>query len=185
MDFHLPLINCNRRQLNRILIDVLVTIRLVLDMSHVRISSCIVRQAREPVCIGGCYRYSLFQQANRLRPTDIRVSGVSAVQRSGRGVSNQHSTSCVKRRAKYGISAAYSHFLRDSKFLQHSVHCAKLHTLTMPETKPFERLPKVVIPKHYNLKLKPNLKTFVFEGEEAIKVEVRYWMLTCMECYCV
>lgn len=150
-------------------------------MSHVRrISSCIVRQAREPVSIGGCYRYSLFQQANRLRPTDIRVSGVSAVRRRGRGVTNEHST-CTK----YGISAAYSHFLRDSKFLQYSVHCAKLHTLTMPETKPFERLPKLVIPKHYNLKLKPNLKTFVFEGEEVINVEVRHWMLSCMECYCI
>jgi hypothetical protein len=144
-------------------------------MSHVRISCCIVRQAREPVCIGGCYRYSLFQQANRLRPTDIRVSGVSAVHRKGSGDSSQRS-SCAKRRTKYGISAAYSHFLRDSKFLQHSVLLAKIHTLIMPETKPFQRLPRSVIPKHYDLKLQPDLKAFVFEGEASIKVEVSYWI---------
>lgn len=142
-------------------------------MSHVRISCCIIRQTREPVCIGGCYRYSLFQQANRLRPTDIRVSGVSAVQRKGSGDSNQRS-SYAKRRTKYGISEAYSHFLRDSKFLQDSVHRAKIHTLTMPETKPFERLPSSVVPKHYNLKLQPDLKTFVFVGEVDIKVKVSY-----------
>jgi puromycin-sensitive aminopeptidase len=51
----------------------------------------------------------------------------------------------------------------------------------MPETKPFERLPTSVVPKHYNLKLQPDLKTFVFVGEVAIKVKVSYWMLSCMD----
>lgn len=72
-------------------------------------------------------------------------------------------------RGKYGTSAAYSSILRDSKYPQ---RCAKIHTLTMPESKPFERLPKSVVPKHYDLQIKPDLKTFIFEGQETVKVEV-------------
>lgn len=44
--------------------------------------------------------------------------------------------------------------------------------LKMPEPKPFERLPKNVVPSHYNLFLKPDLKKFVFEGREIIDIEV-------------
>ncbi|KAJ9600825.1 hypothetical protein L9F63_001037, partial [Diploptera punctata] len=43
----------------------------------------------------------------------------------------------------------------------------------MPESKPFERLPKTVVPEHYNLQLKPDLKTFIFEGQETVKIEVK------------
>ena len=45
----------------------------------------------------------------------------------------------------------------------------------MPESKPFERLPKSVVPKHYDLQIKPDLKTFIFEGQETVKVEVSNW----------
>lgn len=45
--------------------------------------------------------------------------------------------------------------------------------LKMPEPKPFERLPKNVVPSHYNLFLKPDLKKFVFEGREIIDIEVK------------
>ncbi|XP_070570374.1 puromycin-sensitive aminopeptidase-like [Ptychodera flava] len=41
------------------------------------------------------------------------------------------------------------------------------------DKKPFERLPKNVIPKNYNLTLKPNLKAFTFDGDETISVEVK------------
>jgi len=36
----------------------------------------------------------------------------------------------------------------------------------------FTRLPKTVVPTHYKLKLKPNLETFVFEGEQEVKLTV-------------
>ncbi|CAH1397947.1 unnamed protein product [Nezara viridula] len=42
----------------------------------------------------------------------------------------------------------------------------------LPEKKPFERLPKNVKPLHYDLQLKPNLETFVFEGKVGIKLQV-------------
>ncbi|GFO32573.1 puromycin-sensitive aminopeptidase [Plakobranchus ocellatus] len=38
--------------------------------------------------------------------------------------------------------------------------------------KAFQRLPKNVVPKHYKLKLKPDLEKFKFEGSEEISVEV-------------
>jgi hypothetical protein len=101
---------------------------------------------------------------------DNRVSRVTTQQLAGRRRSD-HTYSYVKGRAKYGASAAYSSLLRDSKFPQ---HCAKINTLTMPESKPFERLPKSVVPKHYDLQIKPDLKTFIFEGQETVKVEVSY-----------
>lgn len=45
--------------------------------------------------------------------------------------------------------------------------------VTMSENKPFQRLPKHVIPKHYNLELVPNLEKLTFKGKTAVKVSVR------------
>lgn len=42
----------------------------------------------------------------------------------------------------------------------------------MPERKPFERLPSTVKPKHYKLVLTPDLKTFTFQGDVSIQIEV-------------
>lgn len=38
--------------------------------------------------------------------------------------------------------------------------------------KGFQRLPSHVVPKNYHITLQPNLKTFVFEGEETVTVDV-------------
>ncbi|KXJ16551.1 Puromycin-sensitive aminopeptidase [Exaiptasia diaphana] len=40
------------------------------------------------------------------------------------------------------------------------------------ERKPFERLPASVVPRNYNLSLQPDLKEFVFKGNEVVSVEV-------------
>ena len=45
-------------------------------------------------------------------------------------------------------------------------------TAIMPEKKPFERLPKDVIPVNYVLRLQPDLKGFTFDGHEEISVKV-------------
>lgn len=45
--------------------------------------------------------------------------------------------------------------------------------VTMPENKPFQRLPKHVVPKHYDLELIPDLDTFKFKGKTSVKVSVR------------
>jgi aminopeptidase N len=42
----------------------------------------------------------------------------------------------------------------------------------MGDKKPFERLPKVVKPKHYDLFLQPDLKAFTFNGHTKISVDV-------------
>lgn len=42
----------------------------------------------------------------------------------------------------------------------------------MPEKKPFQRLPTDVVPVNYDIRLEPNLKTFVFRGSEKIDVQV-------------
>jgi hypothetical protein len=44
--------------------------------------------------------------------------------------------------------------------------------MPVAEKKPFERLPKDVVPVHYNLRLRPFLKTFKFDGTETIEVKV-------------
>jgi len=41
-----------------------------------------------------------------------------------------------------------------------------------PQKKPFSRLPTDVIPKNYDLWLKPCMKEFVFDGKQAIQVQV-------------
>ncbi|XP_054285541.1 puromycin-sensitive aminopeptidase-like [Macrosteles quadrilineatus] len=42
----------------------------------------------------------------------------------------------------------------------------------MPEKKFFERLPKTVTPKNYDLFLRPNLSKFTFEGKEIVKIVI-------------
>ncbi|XP_046581725.1 puromycin-sensitive aminopeptidase-like isoform X2 [Haliotis rubra] len=43
----------------------------------------------------------------------------------------------------------------------------------MQEKREFKRLPKDVVPSNYNIRLKPDLDAFVFQGQEAIDVEVK------------
>ena len=42
----------------------------------------------------------------------------------------------------------------------------------LPKKKHFQRLPKNVTPLHYDLILKPNLETFVFDGKVTVKLLV-------------
>ncbi|RUS74701.1 hypothetical protein EGW08_017531, partial [Elysia chlorotica] len=55
--------------------------------------------------------------------------------------------------------------------LSQSVNASRF-TSSMACQKNFQRLPKNVVPKHYKLKLKPDLQKFSFEGSEDITVEV-------------
>ncbi|KAK3888299.1 hypothetical protein Pcinc_007638 [Petrolisthes cinctipes] len=43
----------------------------------------------------------------------------------------------------------------------------------MPEPKPFERLPAMVRPTHYNITLQPNLVKCVFQGSEEITLDIK------------
>nr|APA21554.1 puromycin-sensitive aminopeptidase [Haliotis discus hannai] len=43
----------------------------------------------------------------------------------------------------------------------------------MPEKREFKRLPTDVVPSNYNIRLKPDLDAFVFQGQEEIDVEVK------------
>ena len=51
-------------------------------------------------------------------------------------------------------------------------------TCSMPDKKPFERLPANVVPSNYAITLKPDLKAFTFEGSEVISVKVGILTLT-------
>ncbi|XP_063226837.1 puromycin-sensitive aminopeptidase isoform X2 [Bacillus rossius redtenbacheri] len=93
------------------------------------------------------------------RGSDIRVS--SALARAAGWLSGPRGNCLVS-------VSGYTHRAR----FEWRACCVRAFA-TMPQPKPFERLPKNVVPKHYDLVLKPDLKTFVFEGKETIKVQVK------------
>lgn len=98
----------------------------------------------------------------RHRLTSFRTRGIrvhSVAVSVGLGRQFESSGCCVSKRS-------YGAVLTESK-------------VTMLERKPFERLPTSVKPKHYALVLTPNLKTFVFEGEVSIQIEVGFKQNIC------
>lgn len=48
------------------------------------------------------------------------------------------------------------------------------------ERKEFSRLPKQVIPHHYDITLTPNLTTFLFTGTEDVHIDVSTGVVFCM-----
>ncbi|XP_045180065.2 puromycin-sensitive aminopeptidase-like [Mercenaria mercenaria] len=60
---------------------------------------------------------------------------------------------------------------RTKSFLYYQIISRRVNS-TMPSKEPFQRLPTTVKPVNYDIQLKPNLKTFVFEGIESINIEV-------------
>ncbi|KAG8229240.1 hypothetical protein J437_LFUL007926, partial [Ladona fulva] len=145
----------------------------------------------EPVLVGHgrLYgsRYFLWERESRLArpvPVDIRVSVTVQQIRSRSGDQRRHFSSWASVREK-AVSANQASFLgRNSLFLHVKVLCGlpiainkscaskEFHTGNMPTCKPFERLPKSVVPRHYELLLQPNLKTFVFQGRETVNLQV-------------
>ncbi|XP_041987811.1 puromycin-sensitive aminopeptidase [Aricia agestis] len=82
---------------------------------------------------------------------------------------------CARGARASGAGAAGVHSVsRSLRYI--SVVCSTFsgvkEKVTMPENKPFRRLPKNVVPKHYELRLVPNLEKFSFTGKTRVKVSI-------------
>lgn len=49
----------------------------------------------------------------------------------------------------------------------------------------FQRLPSTVVPKHYNLELRPDLTGFTFTGNVSIKIQVKINFIVCVCLVCL
>lgn len=133
---------------------------------------------RKPVLLADSFcwfRYFLPEQESR-----IRVSGTTTLLRRGLKTSSfLFNRGGIRSHPKF-TSACY--VPATSVFSSVSLNKTTLNIISnslhlqvkpvMPEKKHFERLPKTVIPKNYDLFLKPNLTKFTFEGKEKVQITV-------------
>lgn len=98
------------------------------------------------------YRYSKLGFCAKKSVTECRITNVSY----------QSLSNC-------NFIKSYLSFLSPAT---HSVKMCDKINLKSQEGKPFERLPKNIVPSHYTLFLKPDLEKFFFEGSVLINIEV-------------
>lgn len=138
-----------------------------------------IKRCNKPVLVADSFcgsRYILPEQESR-----IRVSGTTT-SLSTTGLRLRTGRFCLQRLTPHFLSALLLPVSASSSRLGLVKNCVcditsrsvRLYSsVTMPE-KHFERLPKSVVPKSYDLFLKPNLSSFTFEGREKIKITVSY-----------
>lgn len=119
-------------------------------------------------------RYPLFQESQ------IRVSSsllLKAINGQVRRISTRLVYSSPWSPASYYFSLKYIHtwtsYLRNQP-----LSMGKTEAGQIIEKKPFQRLPKTVTPLHYDLFLKPNLESFIFDGNVSVNVQVSFWIET-------
>lgn len=140
----------------------------------------VIKRCNKPVLVADSFcgfRYFLPEQEE----SRIRVSGTTTSLHTGLRLGT--GGFCLRRKPRLTphflcalllpVSSSCSSY-RLAKICDITTRSVRLCTNpTMPE-KHFERLPKSVVPKSYDLFLKPNLTSFTFEGREKIKVTVSY-----------
>ncbi|XP_075224213.1 puromycin-sensitive aminopeptidase isoform X2 [Lycorma delicatula] len=115
------------------------------------------------------YRYILSKQESR-----IRVSGTTLLREFRFRAAGNPFTCFLP-----AVSSPKFVYILKSRTLFTSAVCfnpeLQLNTspeIKMPEKKPFERLPRTVIPNRYKLYFKPDFKKFTFDGKETVQVTV-------------
>lgn len=148
------------------------------------VAGFIIKSSKKPVLLADSFcwfRYILLEQESR-----IRVSGTTTPLR--RGFVTTTSGSYFKAKKSCVVPVLFNSSINGSNRVSRILvtrnivnsffsgiarRSAHLQVkITMPEKKHFERLPKSVVPKNYDLFLKPNLTKFTFEGKERINITV-------------
>lgn len=137
----------------------------------------IIQRYKKPVSLAlgfSRYRYILLNQESRIRVSGTTLLREFSFRIAGRPLFTSFLPAVSSYKFVYRPTLKSHSLFTSAHYCNLDLQLNVTNKRTMPEKKPFERLPSTVTPKRYKLFFKPDLQKFSFDGKETVLVTVSY-----------